>query len=515
MMVGLLAVIIYSATFALAITLLQAKDSSNTTLIIAILVFGLAFLVNPLLAFGGRWVSKQIYRQGYDPQASVREYSSSISNLVNLEVLSKVALVMIGKTLDVERRNLLMVDEEEGEDQKGYYRLWAISEGQEEVLRSPAIQVNSPVGVYFQKDRRPLLQYDFDFLPQFHGTPPAVMEWFSHLEADLYVPIYSKGKWLGLFVLGPKSSGDRYFPEDLVLLSMLADQTSVSLENARLFENLKELNQNFVQAQKTLEEANQQLREIDELKSNFISVITHELRTPIANVSFSLQLIEMYGLENLLPEQQEQIVQLASGVKQAKIMVDNLITLATFLNKRVELSLEPLEFKEVIQESLTPLINKAKEKGVLLHLEIVGDLLPVVADHKHLVNAISQLVDNAIKFTGADGKVWVDSWTTSENAFLNVRDTGRGVPQNELPLIWSGFTQLADPLRRGLEGLGLGLALVKYIIAAHEGKVWAESLEGTGSAFGFQIPLEGPKATAEIKYDFQKLDDAPRPQVVL
>jgi signal transduction histidine kinase len=78
-----------------------------------------------------------------------------------------------------------------------------------------------------------------------------------------------------------------------------------------------------------------------------------------------------------------------------------------------------------------------------------------------------------------------------------VKDSGVGIPADRLPDLWEGFTQMADPLRRGVEGLGLGLALVKYIVRAHGGRVWANSEEGVGSTFGFEIPLEGPQGPGQ------------------
>jgi signal transduction histidine kinase len=295
-------------------------------------------------------------------------------------------------------------------------------------------------------------------------------------------------------------------------MSTLADQTVVALENARLFENLRKLNKDLLDAQRALEEANRQMREIDEIKSNFISVITHELRTPLANVAFSLQLLEMYGMDRLLPEQKEQITQMDRGVKQAKTMVDNLITFAAFLNRQVALKLDRMDYKDIIQEALSPLLDKAKAQGLQLHLDIIGDLLPLIADRKHLVNAMYQLVDNAIKFNREGGKIWVSCWSTSEAAFFDVKDNGIGVSQTKLQEIWNGLTQMADPIRRGVEGLGLGLALVKYIIAAHGGQVWAESLESVGSQFGFRVPLDGPTPIDNRIYSFEVLNDIPRPR---
>ncbi len=472
----------------------------------------LAFIFNPIIILLIQRVDKIVLGLRYDPSASVREYSQSISNIVNLDYLAKTALNLIGKTFRSERNYLFMVDEEKVAGQ-GFYTVRLIKASNEDTVVNPIkLEADTPAAAFFSQARLPLTQYDLDLLPQFKETLADQRAWFTSLEVDVYVPICTKTQWIGLFVLGPKTTGERYFDEDMVLLTTLADQTAVALENARLFANLVKVNQDLVYAQNALEEANQHLREADELKSAFIGVVTHELRTPLANIAFSLQLISLYGLDQLLPEQRDQMDQLNLGVKQARTMVENLITFASFLNKQVLMFLEQLDFAALVKDTLIPLNEIACVKEVQMKVDIVGELLPVMGDRKHLENAVYQLVHNAVKFNKPKGRVWISCWTASNALYFDVKDTGEGVPRHRLASLWGGFTQAADPLRRGLEGLGLGLGLVKYIVAAHGGQVWADSWEGKGSVFGFQIPLELPVGIVNLADAFKIRQDLPRPQ---
>jgi two-component system sensor histidine kinase GlrK len=341
-------------------------------------------------------------------------------------------------------------------------------------------------------ERRPLLQYDIDLHPDFRGMAEEERAWLSGLGVDVYIPIHSQGSWIGLLVLGSKLSGDRYFDQDLALLSTLADQTAVALENARLVDDLIEINSDLEEAYATLEQANRRLQEMDRLKSAFIGVITHELRSPFANIAFSLQLFQRYGLENLTAEQREQFEQLLSSLKQAKTMVDNLVSFATFLAKQGELDLAEVDFGHLLQDTLLPLRPLIEAKAFTLRL-FVPETLPLVrADRDRLADAVHHLVHNAIKFTPPGGEIWLRCQASEGALLFEVKDTGVGIPADKLPTLWEEFAQVADPLQRGVEGLGLGLALVKYIVNAHGGKVWAESQEGTGSKFGFEIPQAGP-----------------------
>jgi signal transduction histidine kinase len=182
-----------------------------------------------------------------------------------------------------------------------------------------------------------------------------------------------------------------------------------------------------------------------------------------------------------------------TGVKAAKTMVDNLVTFAAFLGKRGELRPTQLDFGEVVHDAVAPLIPLAEGKDISLRIVVPDNLPPVYGDMERLADAMYHLVHNAVKFTDAGGQVWIRCWGTADAAHFQVKDTGAGVPVDKLSTLWEGFTQMADPLRRGVAGLGLGLALVRFIVGAHGGQVWSESKENAGSTFGFRVPWNGPK----------------------
>jgi signal transduction histidine kinase len=512
-----LTIVAYIVVFAVADSILKDRNVTDPLVFGIVLAVALVLLVNPLVRWISKGISKMAFGAGYDTSRAVREYSLQISNVVDLELLATVALEMFHKTLAIRKGYLFLVDEikEEG---KVYFRLRSVKyledkpenqeneqktqqqeagmmdgeKKEEDRIIAGRLGAESPIALYFTQTHRPLRQYDLDFLPVFQQVPPEEREWLAGLEADVCVPVYDKSGWTGLFALGPKISGYPYSNEDVTLLSTLADQTAVALENSRHFTEVQKVNDDLSRTYKALEKANEQLRELDELKSAFIGVITHEMRTPFANLAFNLQILEMYGKDHLLPEQRDQLVQLSKGIKTARMMVDNLITVAGFFSRKIALQPESLDFKEILRVIQPPLKEMADEKEILFHVNVIGELLPVKGDRRLLSDAIYQLVHNAIKFTKEKGKVWVSCWTTNEGLFFDVKDTGVGVPADKLSDLWQSFTQAADPLRRGLEGLGLGLALVKNIITAHEGEVWVESTVGKGSVFGFRIPLGIP-----------------------
>jgi len=170
-------------------------------------------------------------------------------------------------------------------------------------------------------------------------------------------------------------------------------------------------------------------------------------------------------------------------------MIDNLVKFATFLSKQGELNLTTIDLGSLAENALLPLTFQAQRKGLALETHIPDNLPTLRGDAALLGEAIYHLGHNAVKFTSTGGQVSLRAWAEGDMLHLEVKDTGVGVPPDKLPTLWDSFSQMADPLQRGMEGLGLGLALVKYVVHAHGGEVWGESKENVGSTFGFKLPV--------------------------
>jgi signal transduction histidine kinase len=495
--VTLVGVFLIVFVLGLDLTGLSLMHSKTIEWIIKAIV--LVVLVAPGLSWLYGYVNKLILGPGLDRNTAVREYAMSISNLVDLDRLAEVALGFLEKTLDVEFNYLFIVDDRK---QETFFHLLPVTNPVKLTpghVQAGKIPRDSIFTRHFFTEQRMLSQYDLDYLPKFQTNSPE-KEWLSSLQGELYVPILTKEAWIGLFVLGPKKNGNQFFGDDIGLLSTLANQTVAALQNARLFADLRRLNADLHQTYQALEEANQQLRDMDEMKTAFIGVITHEMRTPLANMGFSLQVLEKNGTQNLLPGQREQLDQISDGIMSTRKMIDNLITLAALLNKQVDLILEKFDFQEILDQAADTFMDKANEKNLKYKVDKIGDV-SVIGDKKLLIIAVNQLVENAIKFTNNNGSVWVSCWTTNEALWLDVRDTGQGIPKDKLDKVWQSFTHIkADSIRRGVEGLGLGLSLVKLIVIAHGGQVFVESEVNSGSVFGFRIPLKGPNSPLKTVY---------------
>ncbi len=425
----------------------------------------------------------------YDPNRILREYSVIISNIMDLSELEATAVRLVSEAMEISYGTLFLVDSDEDLVGRPVFELVSVQGFGVDKLVLGAFSANSPVANYLSTERRPLTQYDIDWQPQFQEIAQLEREWLAGLGVEVFVPIYAQERWIGLLGLGPKVARTRYYDHDLLLLSTLADQTAVALENARLVADLTRITHDLQQAYADLEQANHQLQESDQLKSDFIGVITHEMRTPFANVGFALQLLENEGLDKLTPDQQEEFLKVKAGIKQAREMIDNLINFAAFVNKQRRLNRTEFDFRELVLEVIQPLQPLIANKNLQVQVNGSSHALHVSGDRDRLIDAIHHLVHNAIKFTPENGQITVCAWKEANGISFSVEDTGPGIPPDRLNQLWEGFNQLADPLRRGVEGIGLGLTIVKSVAVAHGGEVFSHSTESVGSTFGFTLPI--------------------------
>ncbi len=454
-----------------------------------VLVIAAAFLFRPFVMLLQGAAARLTADSDYDTTGLVRRYSAQISNIVDLQKLEAVAIGLISEGVGLQHGTLFLVDTLSAPAQVFEFR--SVQSFGPDRLVLGTLPSASPIATHLSQIRQPLTQYDIDMLPQFHKAAPEEKEWLASLGMEVYVPIHAQGQWIGLFGLGPKNSRSRFYEKDLTLLSTLADQTAVALENARLFADLERVNKDLQAAYASLAQANSQLQEVDKLKSAFIGVVSHELRTPFANIGFSLHILERHGTDGWLPEQKEELESLKQGIKTAKNMVEHLVSFASFLQKQGQLRLGPVDMPVLIEQTLQPLRPLAESRQIQLHHHNGRAIPGLSADGSRLGEAIHHLVQNAIKFTPEGGEVTVACWPEGEMVHLAVRDTGIGVPSARLPELWNSFAQMADPVKRGAEGVGLGLALVNAVVTAHGGQVFAESQEGVGSTFGFVLPVGG------------------------
>lgn len=242
-----------------------------------------------------------------------------------------------------------------------------------------------------------------------------------------------------------------------------------------------------------LQEALRKLSELNQLKANFVSNISHELRTPLTHIKGYLELLASGALGELNEEQKHAVQVSQRSAAQLESLIDNLILFAQASRGEMALRLQSVDLTKIAAEVLRYSRVKASNRNITLEHHLPPDLPLVQADAEKLSWALLQLLDNAIKFTPAGGKITLSMEVEAgQLVIISVKDTGIGIPAHRIQEIFEPFHQLDGSSTRRYGGTGLGLALVREIIQAHGSFLEVESTEGVGSEFRFPLVVSRP-----------------------
>ncbi|MEK6700190.1 MAG: ATP-binding protein [Nitrospirota bacterium] len=260
----------------------------------------------------------------------------------------------------------------------------------------------------------------------------------------------------------------------------------------RAYERLQLSNQNLAVANRELEEANKKLKELDQLKSDFISIVSHELRTPLTSIKAFAELIIMKpGMA--MERQQKLLGVINSETDRLARLISDILDLTKIEAGKLSWHITELSVDEVIRNSIASMQSLADNKSILVGIRIEPLLPALVGDRDRLVQVLTNVLSNSIKFTPQGGKIEVTArfvQTPRPQIVVSVSDTGVGVPDEDLELIFEKFQRSGDVLTNNTEGTGLGLTISRQIVEYHGGRIWVESTLGKGSTFTFTLPLD-------------------------
>ena len=232
-------------------------------------------------------------------------------------------------------------------------------------------------------------------------------------------------------------------------------------------------------------------KELDTLKSDFVSTVSHDLRSPLTLMRGYATMLEMVG--ELNEQQLGYIRKIVGGVENMSRLVNNLLDLGR-IEAGIDLQLELVPVYDVVERVVSNMQLESSQKNIRLSSEISQQTVPLIeADPSLLQQALQNLVENAIKYTKPSGKIHVQVQTRQDRIVFEVRDTGIGISPMDQPRLFEKFYRSAQQSSKEQRGTGLGLAIVKSIIERHGGQVWVESQLGKGSTFYMAVPIRQPK----------------------
>jgi signal transduction histidine kinase/FixJ family two-component response regulator len=305
------------------------------------------------------------------------------------------------------------------------------------------------------------------------GSQPTIGKVLEGLQVGglVFSPLLTMDTSVGAILLARTDGASPFSSLDRELLSVFCGQAAVALQNARLFEEIQR--------------AYRDLQELDHMKSEFINIAAHELRTPLAILMGHADLLE----EDIQdPDDKRRVQVIVRNALRLRDLINDMLDMRRLQAAEARVHLATFHVEELIAAALLDFRPMAESKGIQICADVPNELAPIRSDRQRILSTLNNLVKNAIEFTPEGGQIGVKVIDHGSELQVSVWDNGIGISAEQFAKIFTPFYQVEASLTREHEGMGLGLSIAKGMVELCGGRIWVESEVGQGSRFTFTIP---------------------------
>lgn len=329
----------------------------------------------------------------------------------------------------------------------------------------------------------------------------------TELNADslaMVSQLRSRTGLVGYILFGYKQNGSAYTKRDTDFIDIVSDEFAIAIQSMLRFEEIAKFNvalkRRVDDATSELRVTNEKLQELDKSKDEFISMASHQLRTPLTAVKGYISMV-LEGDVGAITKEQRQVLQQAYESSQRMVfLIGDFLNVSRLQTGKFVLEISSIDLAELAQEEVEQLADTARSRQVTIDYKKPASSMVVEGDENKLRQVIMNFMDNAI-FYSQGGKVTIQLHKEAGGIVFKVIDTGIGVPKSEQPKLFTKFFRATNARQQRPDGTGIGLYMAKKVVIAHGGTVVFESKEGKGSTFGFRLPLKNDSNQLEHQPD--------------
>lgn len=440
-------------------------------------VAGLAFQY--LRKIFDRITNKVFYRDAYDPQQLFDELNRTLVSSISLEYILKHASRLLADNL---KSSYVMIVVREAD--AGNYRI--VSSSAQNIDHDNLNKIND----IFRKLRQSIVVLD-----AIDDKNEEIKSILVQANADIVVALTSSAReakgGLGYIIVGPKKSGNPYSNQDIRVFDTTANELVIAIQNALHFEEIQRFNVTLQakidEATRKLRSTNQKLEALDETKDDFISMASHQLRTPLTSVKGYLSMVLEGDAGKVNDTQRKMLSQAFISSQRMVYLIADLLNVSRLKTGKFVIDSTPVDLSKVISEEISQLVETADSRGIKLTYKKPADFPVLNMDETKTRQVIMNFIDNAIYYTPSGGKIDVQLIDKAATIELRIVDDGIGVPKSEQHHLFTKFYRARNAQKARPDGTGLGLFMAKKVIVAQGGAIIFESREGQGSTFGFSF----------------------------
>lgn len=436
-------------------------------LIVAFTFSNLRFKINS-------WTNAVFFQDQYDPQASLNELnaglvsSSSINNLINSSISS------ITKTLRPVNRGIVI----DGENNK---------------YLSSEININELYQTKISNILKARIERTIAF-DKLGTNDHSLRKFLLDIKVSLITKLTVQDKIVGFIILGERKNGSPYSEKDIQFIETAADSIAIATQNALRYEEIAAFNANLQKkidiATADLRKTNEKLKALDEAKDDFISMASHQLRTPLTSVKGYLSMVLEGDAGPINDLQRKFLSQSFISSQRMVFLISDLLNASRLKTGKFVIENKETYIPDIVGEELSQLEETIKARGLTLEYKKPKSFPVVNIDENKIRQVIMNFVDNAIYYTPSGGKIVVKLRATHEVIEYTVQDSGIGVPKEDQKHLFTKFYRAGNAKKARPDGTGLGIFMAKKVIIAQGGALIFKSEEGKGSVFGFSFPLK-------------------------
>ncbi|WP_440953779.1 ATP-binding protein [Methanococcoides sp. FTZ1] len=353
------------------------------------------------------------------------------------------------------------------------------------ISNKPKVYTLKSTGLWGEalRQRKPIITNDYDAPnPLKRGYPKNHVKLTRHMN----IPVFDSKKIVVVAGVGNKE--EEYDESDVRQLTLLMEGMWRIIQRKRSEEALQKYADELSKVNSELEKANKELKSLDVMKDEFLSNISHELKTPLVSIKGYGELISE-GTLGVLNEQQKKAVNVVlRNSERLRRLIESLLIISGIESRTIQYQFEKVRIAEIIDDVVNDVDLQVKEKELKTERDVPDNIPLIDGDRTRLSDMLTNLVDNAIKFTPSGGTIILKAYEEEKYLHIEIEDNGIGIPRELIPNLFQRFYQIDASIKRKYGGTGVGLYICKSIAEAHNGEIWIESEEGKGTTVHVKLP---------------------------
>ncbi len=491
--------IVRSTTYSLIIATLAGIYAGSTFALSSVFSFGqstpaqiianivisliLVFLFQPLRRFFDRITNRVFYKDNYNSDEFFGRLNKTLAVTTDLRELLKRASKEISTTL---------------KSSQAFFYIYT-SDSEHHIAAGTSNHTELATGVA-EQIKKYVVNKPGVVVATILDDDNEIKELLTTHKIEIVLPLIQDKAMIGLLCLG-ENMGSNYTDRDVSVLNTVSNGLIIAIQNALAVQEIRDFNvtlrQRIAEATQELRVKNAMLKKLDKAKDEFVSMASHQLRTPLTSVKGYLSMVVEGDAGKITAQQKSLLDEAYSSNERMVNLVNDFLNVSRIQTGKFMLDKVSVDLAKLVSEEVSNLVQNATKRQIKLDYKAPTDVPTLNIDEGKIRQVVMNYIDNAIYYSNLDSTIKIDLSVDGDDVLFTVKDTGIGVPISEQAGLFTKFYRASNARKARPDGTGVGLYLAKKIITAHDGKIVFSTIEGRGSTFGFRLPIKELELSAD------------------